>query len=144
MRAADLGYAPRFQAFSVASNWFRQNGVISSHPKRLTRAVRQNPLLRRRGYEFELPLHRTIKNRKRRLPSCQTRSAAEPRMNLTLLYSNWKMRYGKRNLHTFHRSSARPARRVIRRAVRPPKGKHEYTFKKITTFRYAIYERNAL
>ena len=26
MRAADLGYAPRFQAFSVASNWFRQNG----------------------------------------------------------------------------------------------------------------------
>jgi hypothetical protein len=39
MRAADLGYAPRFQAFSVASNWFRQNGVISSHPKRLTRAV---------------------------------------------------------------------------------------------------------
>lgn len=41
MRAADLGYASRFQAFFVARSWFRQSGVISSHPKRLTRAVKQ-------------------------------------------------------------------------------------------------------
>jgi len=41
MRAADLGYAPRFLVFFLASSWFRQNGVLSSHPKRLTRAVRR-------------------------------------------------------------------------------------------------------
>jgi hypothetical protein len=36
MRAADLGYAARFLAFFLAPSWFRQIGVISSHPKRLT------------------------------------------------------------------------------------------------------------
>ncbi len=35
------GYAPRFQTFFLASSWFQQSGVISSHPKRLTRAVGQ-------------------------------------------------------------------------------------------------------
>ena len=52
---------------------------------------------------------------------CRAARPAPPpnkRMNLTLLCSNWKMHYGKRNLQTFHRSSARPARQVIRRAVR--------------------------
>jgi hypothetical protein len=32
MRAADLGYAARFQALFLARGWFRQNGVISSLP----------------------------------------------------------------------------------------------------------------
>jgi hypothetical protein len=42
MRVADLGYAPCFQAFFVASGWFRQSGVTSSYPKWLTPAVRLN------------------------------------------------------------------------------------------------------
>jgi len=42
MRAGDLGYAPRFQTFSVASNWLRQNGDISSHPNQQTRTVGQH------------------------------------------------------------------------------------------------------
>ena len=41
------------------------------------RTVRRNPLLRRRRYAFELPRRQTTKNRKRRLPSCKTRFAAE-------------------------------------------------------------------
>jgi hypothetical protein len=35
MRAPDLGEAPRFQAVFAAGGWFRQNGVVSSHPKRV-------------------------------------------------------------------------------------------------------------
>jgi len=41
MRAPDLGYAPRFWGIFLASSWFRQSGVASSHPKRVTRAVGQ-------------------------------------------------------------------------------------------------------
>jgi hypothetical protein len=39
--AANLGYAPRFQALCVPSSWFRQNGVISSHPPVLRRGITQ-------------------------------------------------------------------------------------------------------
>jgi hypothetical protein len=38
-RAADLGYAPRFQAFILDSSSFRQTGVAWPHPKRLTQTV---------------------------------------------------------------------------------------------------------
>jgi len=31
-RAADGGESARFQALFVASSWFRQSGVVSSHP----------------------------------------------------------------------------------------------------------------
>jgi len=39
MRAPDLGYAPRFLGVFVALGWFRQSGVVSSHPKRVTQTV---------------------------------------------------------------------------------------------------------
>jgi hypothetical protein len=32
MRALDWWESARFQAFRVASSWFRQNGVVSSRP----------------------------------------------------------------------------------------------------------------
>jgi len=41
------------------------------------RTARRNPLLRRRGYAFQQPLYGAINNRKRQLPSCKTRAAAE-------------------------------------------------------------------
>jgi len=42
MRAADLGYAPRFFSFWVALSFSRFAASPHSHPKRLTRAVIQN------------------------------------------------------------------------------------------------------
>jgi hypothetical protein len=39
MRAPDLGYAPRFLSIFLARSWFRQSGVISSHPKPVTPTV---------------------------------------------------------------------------------------------------------
>jgi hypothetical protein len=41
------------------------------------RSARRNPLLRRRGYAFQQPLYGAINSRKRQLPSCKTRAAAE-------------------------------------------------------------------
>jgi hypothetical protein len=41
------------------------------------RSARRNPLLCRRGYTFQHPLYRAVNNRKRQLPSCKTRAAAE-------------------------------------------------------------------
>lgn len=40
-RAPDLGYASRFAGAFVDQGWFRQSGVTSPHPKRLTRAIGQ-------------------------------------------------------------------------------------------------------
>jgi hypothetical protein len=34
-----VGQRARFQAVCVAWSWFRQRGVLSSHPKRVTRAL---------------------------------------------------------------------------------------------------------
>jgi len=55
--------------------------------------------------------------RERRLPSSKTRSAAEPADEPDLAISESGNACGKRKAQTFHHSSARPARRVIRRTL---------------------------
>jgi len=83
------------------------------------RTARRNPLHRRRRYAFALSPHKTINNRKRRLPGRKTRSAAEPADEPDLAVSESAHACGKRKAQTLHRSFARPARQVSRRAVRP-------------------------
>jgi len=81
------------------------------------RTARRNPLYRRRRYAFALSPHQTIDNRKRRLPGRKTRFAAKPADEPDLAISELGNARGKRKAQTFHRSSARPTRRVIRGTV---------------------------
>jgi len=59
----------------------------------------------------------TVNNRKRRLPGRKTRFAAEPADEPDLAVSESADGCGEREAQTFRHSSARPAKRVIRRAV---------------------------
>jgi hypothetical protein len=60
-RAADGGYAPRFQVVFVPQSWFRQNGVILSRPpvplRGITEAVGRKMIKcsSTLGREFKIP-----------------------------------------------------------------------------------------